>query len=145
MPGTGLRLLIVEDQELMAMTIAAAVRRLNYDLVGSAATAARALELAESCRPDVVLMDLHLKGITDGVATAREIVARTGARIVFLTGSATGTDVARMQAMRPAGIIFKPFRRTELASKLAAAAQDMRSDDHGQEGKAATHLTSIPA
>jgi DNA-binding NarL/FixJ family response regulator len=122
MPGTGKRLLIVEDQDVMAMTIAAVVRRLNYNLVGSAATSERAIELAVTCQPDVVLMDLGLKGSRDGVETARVIMARSAARIVFLTGSADSDAMERMQSVDPAGIVLKPFRRTELATKLAAAA-----------------------
>jgi len=122
MPGTGKRLLIVEDQDVMAMTIAAVVRRLNYDLVGSAATSERAIELAMTCQPDVVLMDLGLKGSRDGVETARAIMAQSSARIVFLTGSADSDAIERMQSIDPAGIVLKPFRRTELASKLLAAA-----------------------
>jgi len=123
MPGTGTRLLIVEDQDVMAMTIATVVRRLNYDIVGSAATSERALELAETCQPDIVLMDLGLRGAMDGVETARAIMARTSARVVFLTGAADSAAMARMQALGPVGIVLKPFRRTELASKLAVAAQ----------------------
>jgi len=123
MPGKGLRLLIVEDQELMAMTIASVVRRLKFDLVGSAATAERAVELAKSCQPDVVLMDLHLKGNKDGVATVQDINAVTNTRIVFLTGAANEADFARMQSVHPVGIVLKPFRRTELASMLAEAAR----------------------
>jgi DNA-binding NarL/FixJ family response regulator len=123
MPGIGKRLMIVEDQELVAMTIASIVRRLNYELIGSAATADRALELAEQHRPDVVLMDLCLKGGRDGVETARAIQARCPpARIVFLTGSGDVESIARMRSVNPAGIVLKPFRRIELTRQLEAAA-----------------------
>lgn len=129
----------------MAMTIATVVRRLNYDLVGSAATAERALELAISCKPDVVLMDLHLKGSMDGVATARAIVAQTGARIVFLTGAGNAADLARMQDVGPVGIVLKPFRRTELASTLAAATGAMPQADPARGDHNRPHLTALPA
>ncbi len=124
MPGTGKRLLIVEDQELVAMTIASIVRRLNYELVGSAATAERALELAELYQPDVVLMDLQLRGGRDGVETARALSARFSARIVFLTASGDVESIARMRSVSPAGIVLKPFRRIELTRYLTAAAHD---------------------
>lgn len=123
MPGTGKRLLIVEDQELMAMTIASVVQRLNYHLVGSAATAERAIALAQECHPDVVLMDLTLKGPRDGVDTARAIKLCCQARIVFLTGASDYESIARMQSVRPSAIVLKPFRRTELANRLAEAAR----------------------
>ena len=123
MSGTGKRLLLVEDQELVAMTLASVLRRLNYNLVGSAATAERALELAATCQPDVVLMDLNLKGVRDGVDTARAIKACSSARIVFLTGSTDPEARTRMESVSPSGIVMKPFRRTELASKLEIAAR----------------------
>ncbi len=110
------------------MTVASVVRRLNYDLVGSAATAERALELARLCQPDVILMDVHLKGAQDGIDAAIAMRACTDARIVFLTSATDAESVARMKAARPAGIVFKPFRRTELASKLAAAAAQAGPD-----------------
>ena len=125
-PGTGKRLLIVEDQELGAMTIASIVRRLNYDLVGSAATAERALELVAEHQPDVIVMDLHLKGGRDGVETARAIQARSMARIVFLTAAGDVESIARMRSVNPAGIVLKPFLRVDLQRQLAAAAADAR-------------------
>lgn len=127
MPGTGLRLLIVDDQEMFAMTLAAVVSRLNYNLIGSAATAERALELALDTMPDVVLMDLHLKGPRDGVETAKAVIEATGAQIIFLTGASGDHDIARMKALKPAAVLHKPFRRTALADALVLAAQRMRS------------------
>ena len=121
MPGTGRKLLIVEDQELVAMTVASIVLRLNYDLIGSAATAERALSLVEEHQPDVVVMDLRLKGGRDGVETARAIQARSSARIVFLTGAGDVESVARMRSVSPVGIVLKPFRRVDLTRQLTAA------------------------
>lgn len=123
MPGTGCRLLIVEDQEMIAMTIASIVLRLNYELVGSAGTAERALALVSEYQPDVVVMDLSLRGGRDGVETARAIVARTPAQIVFLTAASDVESIARMRSVNPCGIVLKPFRRTELARHLAIAAE----------------------
>jgi len=121
MPGTGKKLLIVEDQELVAMTVASIVLRLNYDLIGSAASAERALALVEAHQPDVVVMDLRLKGGRDGVETARAIQARSPARIVFLTGAGDVESVARMRSVSPVGIVLKPFRRVDLTRQLTAA------------------------
>ena len=121
MPGTGRKLLIVEDQELVAMTVASIGLRLNYDLIGSAASAERALALVEEHQPDVVVMDLRLKGGRDGVETARAIQARSSARIVFLTGAGDVESVARMRSVSPVGIVLKPFRRVDLTRQLTAA------------------------
>jgi DNA-binding NarL/FixJ family response regulator len=99
------------------------VRRLHYEVVGSAATAERALELARQCQPDIVLMDVNIKGLMDGIETACALRDYTDAQIVFLTGACDPESIARMEAAHPAGIVLKPFRRTELASKLARAGQ----------------------
>jgi DNA-binding NarL/FixJ family response regulator len=99
------------------------VRRLNYELVGSAATAERAVELVELYQPDVVLMDLQLRGGRDGVETARAIQARCAARIVFLTACGDVESIARMRSVGPAGIVLKPFRRIELTRYLTAASR----------------------
>lgn len=128
MPGTGCRLLIVEDQELMAMTLTTVVRMLNFTLVGSAPTAQRALQLMHECHPDVVLLDFHLKGQWDGAEAARAIRDASAARIVFLTGSSDPAEVKRMQDVKPDAIVFKPFRRTELAEALTLAAKLAGSD-----------------
>lgn len=108
------------------MTIASIVLRLNYELVGSAATAERALVLAEEYRPEVVVMDLSLRGGRDGVETARAILARHPAQIVFLTASGDVESVARMRSVGPCGILLKPFRRTELTRHLTIAAEAAR-------------------
>ena len=135
MPGTGKKLLIVEDQELVAMTIASIVRRLNYDLIGSAATAERALALVDEAQPDVVVMDLTLKGGRDGVETARAIQARSAARIVFLTAADDVDSVARMRSVHPVGIVLKPFRRVDLTRQLTVAATDDRERFVGGVGR----------
>lgn len=105
------------------MTVASVVRLLNYDVVGSAATAERALELARQCQPDIVLMDVNIKGVMDGIDTACAMRDCTDAQIVFLTGACDPASMARMEAALPAGIVLKPFRRAELAHKLARAGQ----------------------
>ena len=126
-------MLIVEDQELVAMTLTTVVRLLNFTLVGSAATAERALELVGDCQPDVVLLDFHLKGVCVGAETAR--ASRRGAssaRIVFLTGRSDPAEIAQMRDVKPDAIVFKPFRRTELAEALTLAARSAGADGPGQ-------------
>ncbi len=103
------------------MTVASVVRRLDYDVVGSAATAERALELARQYQPDIVLMDVNIKGVTDGIDTATAMRTCSNVQVVFLTGACDPVSIARMEAAAPAGIVLKPFRRAELAAKLARA------------------------
>jgi two-component system, response regulator PdtaR len=75
-----IRVLIVEDEFLVAWQLETAFRRSNMDVVGVADTVAEAIRLAESERPTVVIMDVRLGGHRDGIDAARELYSRFGLR-----------------------------------------------------------------
>jgi CheY-like chemotaxis protein len=74
------RVLVVEDEGVIAAHIQAALRRLGYEVAGTADSGAEALELIASLSPDVVLLDIGLRGGVDGVDTGAAILARRGPR-----------------------------------------------------------------
>src|SRR5262245_60991129 len=108
------RVLIVEDQALIALALAADLTGMYCEVVGRAASAEVALELARRHAPDIVVMDIHLVGCRDGVEAAAAIKAACEARIVFITAYADGPDRARMEALRPTAILGKPYHPSEL-------------------------------
>lgn len=108
------RVLIVEDQALIALALAADLTAMYCEVVGRAASAETAIELARRHAPDIVVMDIHLVGCMDGVEAAALIKAACTARIVFITAYADGPDRARMEALRPAAILGKPYHPSEL-------------------------------
>jgi DNA-binding NarL/FixJ family response regulator len=108
------RVLIVEDQALIALALAADLTAMYCDVVGRAASAEAAIALARQHAPDIVVMDIHLVGGMDGVEAAAQIKAACAARIVFVTAYADGPDRARMEALRPAAILGKPYHPSEL-------------------------------
>src|SRR3954467_13333466 len=89
-----LRVMLVEDEVIVAWDIAETVKRLGYDIVGMADTAEQAVRLAEQLAPDVILMDIRLNGTLDGIEAARLIRARTGRGVIYLTAHA---DLATME------------------------------------------------
>lgn len=119
--GTPPAILVVEDDAIIAWDISLQVRSLGYQALGPVATGARAIELAGSLRPALVLMDIHLRGPMDGIAAAQAIRAQFDVPSVFLSAFAGDGGLARAEAARPAGYIAKPFTEHDLCSVLAAA------------------------
>ena len=97
------RILIVEDERIVAMDVRGALADLGYEVVGIAASCADALAKAEALRPDLVLMDVRLDGATDGIATAALLRERHAVPIVYLTANADPTTLGRALAGAPGG------------------------------------------
>lgn len=112
------RILIVEDEQLVAADLEAKLQRLGHTVVGIAASGVEAVRLAEQELPDLALMDIRLQGSMDGMETAKIIQARTSARIVFV--SAFG-QLARFNGgiSPPQPCLTKPFSTAQLEAILS--------------------------
>jgi two-component system cell cycle sensor histidine kinase/response regulator CckA len=111
---TAHRILIVEDEAIVAMDIAMRLELSGYQVVGTAPSAERALTLARSQRPDLVLMDIRLQGPVDGVDAAIELRRRHQVPVVFLTAHAEDATIGRARTAEPFGYVLKPFEDREL-------------------------------
>jgi CheY-like chemotaxis protein len=118
-PLLGLRILVAEDEALIALEIEDILIGLGASVVGVAATADDAVALAERFLPDCITMDVRLAGERDGVDAACEIHARFGIRSLFI--SAYGEMMHRDRALdaNPIGWLRKPLRPAELVRMLA--------------------------
>lgn len=112
------RVLIVEDEWVLAALAEAVLEDAHCTVVGIATTADEAVMLAEAERPDLVLMDVRLRGSRDGIDAAREIRERFGIRSLFVT--ANSDPEIRQQGGRadPAGWIQKPVSGGDLAAAV---------------------------
>lgn len=117
----GEKILVAEDEAVVARDLEQTLIRLGYDVVGVAQFAAEAVSKAAETHPDLVLMDISLPGDKDGVQAAEVIIQRFGTPVVFLTAHTDKAIVARAQAAKPAGYIVKPFNREKLHETIAAA------------------------
>lgn len=119
------RVLIVEDEAIVAMTLEALVEDFGLEACGSAATGIEAIELAKALRPDLILMDVSLMGEMDGIEAARLARDAVGVRIVFVTAYGSGEIMDRIRSIHPdAPVVPKPvdpsalrraIERTELS------------------------------
>lgn len=108
------RILVVEDEALLALDTAEMLRAMGCVVVGIAATADDAVVQAGRLRPDVVLMDIRLKGGKDGIEAAAEIRAFHGCPLIFVTAQSDEAILSRARAANPAGFLFKPFAESDL-------------------------------
>ncbi len=115
------KIVIVEDESMVAMQIKHNLEELGYTVPGLAATGAAALQVVSETRPDLVLMDIRLKGDMDGIETARQIRARFKIPVVYLTAFSDETTVKRASSTQPLGFILKPFTKNHLRISLELA------------------------
>jgi CheY-like chemotaxis protein len=122
------RLLVVEDDYLVGLEIERALLDAGYDVIGVAATAEEAVELAQGTRPELVIMDVRLAGVRDGVDAALELYEQLGIRSIFATAHHDANTRLRAQPARPFGWLRKPFRQDALVAAVREALNELRSD-----------------
>lgn len=116
-----MKVLIVEDELLIAMDLEMAVTKLGHEVCGIAASASDAIAQATAHQPDVTLMDIRLANGSSGAEAAREIYARHGLRCIFLSANLDGATQAALGAVAPIAFLGKPFLPTALQRALAIA------------------------
>lgn len=115
------KILIVEDELLVAEDIRGHLERLGYQTAGIAASAGDSLADIEQIRPDLVLMDIALPGGVDGIEAAEQIHQRFNLPVVFLTACTDAKTLERLRPTHAFGCIVKPFADHDLQSTLALA------------------------
>jgi two-component system cell cycle sensor histidine kinase/response regulator CckA len=115
------RILIVEDEAIVARDIREQLVALGYEPAGDTGLGEEALTLCEQVHPDLVLMDIHLAGQMDGIVAATAIRERFKLPVIFLTAFAEEDTLRRAKLAQPYGYIIKPFDERELRSTIEIA------------------------
>ena len=123
-----IRILIVENEGLVGCDMAAFLNDLGYRVVGTCTTSDDALRLFDDLRPDLVLMDVHLDGSTDGIETALRLQQRGPVAIVYVTACADLETVNRARETHPQGYLLKPFSHDELRLTVEVAAARVQDE-----------------
>jgi PAS domain S-box-containing protein len=139
------RVLIIEDELLIAEDLRAALTHLGYTVAGMADSADEAVAQAERVRPDLVLMDIKLRGERDGISAAEQIREEFGLPVIFLTAHADEATLARAGRSLAFGYLVKPFEEQGLDASIEMALQlhDAQSRLQETERWLATTLESI--
>ena len=108
------KILIVEDEAIVMLHIRRALEKLGYIVAGMAGAGDEAVIKATEIRPDLVLMDIVLKGEIDGIEAADKIRTALNVPVIYLTAHADEATLQRAKVTEPFGYIVKPFRERDL-------------------------------
>ncbi|MEJ5187910.1 MAG: EAL domain-containing protein [Breznakiellaceae bacterium] len=122
------RVLIVEDEKIIALDLQRRLERFGYVVCDTAAEGEEALEKARLHRPDIILMDIMLSGAMDGIDTAKRIKEDLNIPVIFLTAYADEHTLERAKVAEPFGYILKPFKERELYTTIDMALYKFRAD-----------------
>jgi DNA-binding NarL/FixJ family response regulator len=117
-----MRILIVEDDALIALDMVGLLEEMGHEVVAEAADALTAWDLARQGRPDVALVDIRLARNTDGGKLAQKLYDELGVRSLFVSGSITEDFRQAMAKIQPLGFLGKPVTRRTLGEALREAA-----------------------
>jgi DNA-binding response OmpR family regulator len=117
------RVLIVEDETLIAEELRERLSRFGYSVIAAVDTADEGIAIAIRERPDLVLMDIRLRGEKDGVQAAQEIRQQMDVPIVYVTAYSDRLTVERVRQTEHDAYLLKPFHRRELKSTIEVAMQ----------------------
>lgn len=115
------RLLIVEDESILSLDIQRRIKTLGYLVAGTASSGEEAIEKVRKTRPDLVLMDIMLRGKMDGVKAAEAIRSEMDIPVIYLTAYADEPTITRAKLTEPFGYILKPFEERELYTTIQMA------------------------
>ena len=114
-------ILLVEDDDIIAKVAEWRLKNLGYAVCGRAITGAEAMELVVKCKPDLVLMDINIKGDVDGIETAKMIKKGFNIPVVYVTSHSDGPTLERAKSTQPDGFIVKPFDDNDLRVAIELA------------------------
>lgn len=122
-------IMIVEDEGIVARDIRNRLTKMGYDVAAVVDSGEAALEKASEMRPDLVLMDIMLKGELDGTQTADQLYQDFHIPVVYLTAHADYATVQRAKETQPFGYVVKPFQERELHASIEMALAKHKSEE----------------
>ena len=120
------KILIVEDEGIIAREINARLKKMGYEVVGIADNGEDAYNKAIQQKPDLIMMDINIKGDLDGIQTARKILNDYEVPVIFLTAHTDDRTLERAKMANPYGYVVKPFQEQDLKIRLEMAFQRSR-------------------
>ena len=130
------RILIVEDEAVVALHLRQALTKLGHKVAGIATTGDQALKLIDEVFPDIILMDINIQGEMDGIETAKRIPRYLHIPIIYLTAYSEDTTLKRAADTCPYGYLIKPFLDRELHATIKMALERSRADEAVRENEA---------
>lgn len=116
-----MNILVVEDESIVAKDIQVCLKKLGYEVVGVESTGEEAVKRAEELKPDLVMMDIMLKGEMSGIEAADLIRKARHIPVIFLTAYTDRNTVDKAKETEPYGYIIKPFKEIDIQTAIEIA------------------------
>ena len=129
------KILVVEDEQITAMDMQSRLKTLGYDVPALASSGEEAIQKTAETHPDLVLMDIKLKGDMDGIQAAEQIRNRFNIPVIYLTAYADEDTLQRAKVTEPYSYILKPFQTRELQTNIEVALYKHRMDNKLRENE----------
>jgi len=121
------QILVVEDERIVASDIEKRLKKLGYNVLATVTSGEEAVDRAKKSLPDLVLMDIVLKGSMDGISAADKIHTLFNIPVIYLTAYADPDTLARAKKSEPYGYLIKPFEERELIAAVEIALERHRN------------------
>lgn len=140
-----IKVLLVEDEAIVAMDLAAGLERDGYEVTGIADNAETALELFKEHETDIVLMDVNIIGKKDGIDTAADLLQHRSVPLIYLTAFTDAKTIERAKATHPAAFLAKPYTITNVRIAIELAISNFAVRTEQASGKLVSMDTPAPA
>jgi len=128
---TLIKILVVEDEMIIAAKISMQLTSLGYEVTGILPRGEQAIQNVKENKPDILLMDINLKGELDGIATAHQIQQFADIPVIYLTANSDEATFNRAKPTRPYAFISKPFKQLDLQRAIELTISRMAENDTG--------------
>lgn len=128
-----IKILIVEDEMVIGANISLQLTGLGYDVIGIVPRSEEAIACVQQECPDIVLMDINLKGDVDGVETSKLILKDHDVAIIYLTANADDANFNRAKNTHPYGFISKPFKKLDLQRAIELTIDRLKNESSEKE------------
>lgn len=115
------KILIVEDETIVALDLSMRLQKEGYEVVGIASNSDDAIGIFSENKPDLVLMDINIKGKKDGIETAAALKKIQEVPLIFLTAFSQNEYITRAKAVNPSAYLVKPFNNDSLHTSIQIA------------------------
>ena len=133
--GRPIKILIVEDEMVIAANISLQLTTLGYEVAGIVPRGEEAILQIKQNQPDIVLLDICLKGDIDGIETAQIMQNDYDIPIIYLTANADEDNFNRAKTTNPYAFISKPFKKLDLQRAIELTALKVQTDTHFKDEK----------
>jgi len=125
-----IKIFIVEDEMIIAANISLQLTKLGYEVTGIAGRGEQALILINENKPDIILLDIQLKGKLDGIETAERMQKEHDIPIIYLTANVDDANFERAKVTKPYAFISKPFKKLDLQHAIELTVGNMRTKNN---------------